>query len=150
MRRLPFAALIALLVPAIASAQKPRDFTKLDGCKILTTADIAAATNGKVMSTSKWEAGAVGCMWLVDEPAGTDTYQLFVHKPELYDQNWKVFATGTPVSGPWSAGDLTLPGPDGKQFVLLALKRGDVAVEVHGLNKDAVISLTKTALSRLQ
>ena len=150
MRRLRFAALISFLVPAVVSAQKPRDFSKLDGCKILTATDIAAATNGKVSSTAKWEAGNVGCMWVVDAPTGAGTYQLFVYKSDFYDQNWKLVATSTPVSGPWSAGDLTPPGPNGDQFVLLVLKRGDVAVEVHGMNKDAVMSLTKTALTRLQ
>ena len=149
MRRIRLAGLAALLVPAALSAQKPRDFTKLDGCKILTAADVATATKGKVSSTAKWEAGDVGCMWVVDAPSGAGMYQLFVYEPDLYQQNWELLAKGTPVAGPWSAGSLTVPGPTGDQFVLLVLRRGDLALSVHGVDKDAVMSLAKTALSRL-
>lgn len=42
------------------------------------------------------------------------------------------------------------PGANGDQFILTALKRGDMAIEVHGMNKDAVASLGKAAVSRLK
>src|SRR6185503_8662884 len=90
MRRLRFAAIAWCFVPAALSAQKPRDLTKLDPCKVLTSADVAAATKGKVSSTVGGGAGATACMWVVDAPTGAGTYQLFLQKPDIIEALWKV------------------------------------------------------------
>ena len=149
MRQFRFAALVSLIVPAAMSAQKPRDLTKVDPCQILTSADVTAATKGTIRQTMRLNVG-VGCMWTVEAASGTGMYGLSLEQAKIYEENWKVLATGTPLSGPWSAGDLTAPGPNGPDFALTALRRGDVTVTVSGPNKEAVIALTKTALSRLR
>ena len=71
MRSLRFAVLASCLVPAAVVAQNPRDLTKLDPCKILTSADVAAATKGKVASSVGGGAGATACMWVVDAKSGS-------------------------------------------------------------------------------
>ena len=43
---------ISGIVPFDLAGQKPRDLVKLDACKILTSADLAAATETKSHSTA--------------------------------------------------------------------------------------------------
>ena len=154
MLRLRFAAIAWCFVPAAVSAQKPRDLTKLDPCKVLTSADVAAATKGKVSTSVGGGAGATACMWVVDAPTGAGTYQLFLQKPDVIEALWQVekgAEKGTPVSGLWNEAYMTPPGGmNGDQYHLIALNKGDMAIEVHGVNKDAVVSLGKTAASRLK
>jgi len=154
MRSLRLAALLACFVPTAVSAQKPRDLTKLDPCKVLASADIAAATKGKVSSTVGGGPGATACLWVVDAGAASGTYQLFLQKAELIEVGWKVSTAaekGAAVPGLWTEAHMTPPGGmNGDQFILTALNRGDMAIEVHGIDKDAVISLGKTAIARLK
>jgi hypothetical protein len=153
MRSLRFAALVWCFVPAALSAQKPRDLTKLDPCKVLASADIAAATKGKVSSMVGGGTGAAACMWVVDAPTGAGTYQLFLEKADMIEALWKASAPaerGASVPGLWSEAHITPPGANGDQYILTALNKGDMAIEVHGVNKDAVVSLGKSAIARLK
>lgn len=153
MRALRFAALVSCLVTTTASAQKPRDLSKLDPCKVLTSADVAAATKGKVSMTAGGDLGGAACMWVVDAPTGAGTYQLFLQKPDVIEALFKVESPaekGTPVAGLWSEAYLAPPGASGDQYILTVLNKGDMAIEVHGVNKDVVMSLGKTATSRLK
>ena len=36
------------------------------------------------------------------------------------------------------------------QFALIALRRGDMAIEIHGPSKNVVLALAKVAISRLE
>lgn len=153
MRASRFAALVSCLVTATASAQKPRDISKLDPCKVLTPADVAAATKGKVSTTVGGGLGGAACMWVVDAPTGAGTYQLFLQKPDVIEAVLKVKSPaekGTPVAGLWSEAYIRPPGANGDQFILTVLNKGDMAIEVHGVDKDAVKSLGKTATARLK
>jgi len=153
MRALRFAVVVSCLVTTTALAQKPRDISKLDPCKVLTSADLAAATKGKVSSMVGGGVGAAACMWVVDAPTGAGTYQLFLEKPDVIEAVLKVKTPGekgTPVPGLWTEAYLVPPGTHGDQYILTVLNKGDMAIEVHGVNKDAVTSLGKTATSRLK
>ena len=153
MRPVYFAAFVSCLVTTAASAQKPRDLTKLDPCKVLASADIAAATKGKVSSMVGGGVGAAACLWVVDAPTGAGTYQLFLQKPDIIEMVLKVKSPaerGTPVDGLWSEAYLRPPGPSGDQYVLTVLKKGDMAIEVHGVDKDVMTSLGRTAVARLR
>ena len=153
MRSSRFAALVSCFVPAVVFAQKPRDLTKLDPCKVLASSDIAAATKGKVSSTVGGGPGATACMWVVDAPTGAGTYQLFLQKADMIEALWKAGSAaenGAAVPGLWSEAHMTPPGASGDQFILTALNKGDMAIEVHGVNKDVVVSLGKTAIARLK
>lgn len=145
--------LISCIASAGVEAQKPRDLTKLDPCKILTSSDVAAATKGKVASSVGGGVGAAACMWVVDAPSGAGTYQLFLQKADMIEAVLKVKTPtdkGTAVAGLWNEAYMVPPGAHGDQFILTALKRGDMAIEVHGVAKDAVTTLGKVAISRLK
>lgn len=47
-------ALLCLLAPASVFAQKARDLSKLDACKILPAADVSAATKRKMVKFRRW------------------------------------------------------------------------------------------------
>ena len=126
---------------------------ELDPCKVLTSADVAAATKGKVSSQVGGGVGAAACLWVVDAPTGAGTYQLFLQKPDVIEAVLKIKSVGekgTPVAGLWTEAYLVPPGSHGDQYILTVLKKGDVAIEVHGVNKDAVTALGKTATTRFK
>ena len=145
------AAALCCLVPFGLSAQKGRDLSKLDACKILTAADVATATKGKVMASAGGGAGGTHCMHVVDAKSASGSYQLFLQAPAAAEALWSMQSPaerGTPVPGLWSEAYVG-PGSGG-QFVLTALHRGDMAIEIHGPSKNAVIALGKLAVSRLK
>jgi hypothetical protein len=153
MRAFRFVAAVSCLVATPALAQKPRDISKLDPCKVLMPADLAATTKGKVSSTVGGGVGAAACLWVVDAPTGAGTYQLFLEKAELTETVLKVKTPaekGTPVAGMWTEAYMVPPGTHGDQYILTVLNRGDMAIEVHGVNKDAVTALGRLAVSRLK
>ena len=72
--------------------------------------------------------------------------------PAAAEALWKLQSPkerGTPVPGLWSEAYVG-PGSGGGQFVLIALHKGDMAIEIHGPSKNAVIELGKLAVSRLK
>jgi hypothetical protein len=145
------AALLCCLLSANLSAQTGRDLSKLDACKILTPADVAAATKGKVMSSVGGGVGGLHCMHVVDAQSASGSYQLFLQPPAAAEALWKLESAaerGTLVSGLWS--EAYVGAGVANQFVLTALHRGDMAIEVHGPSKDVVIALAKLAVSRLK
>ena len=153
MRAIRFAAAVSCLVALPGFAQKPRDTSRLDPCKVLTPADLATTTKGKVSSTVGGGVGAAACLWVVDAPTGAGTYQLFLEKADLIETLLKVKTPaekGTPVAGLWTEAYMQPPGTHGDQYILTVLNRGDMAIEVHGVNKDAVTALGRLAVSRLE
>jgi hypothetical protein len=153
MRAFRFAVAVSYLIAAPVLAQKPRDIAKLDPCKVLTPADLATATKGKVSSTVGGGVGAAACLWVVDAPTGAGTYQLFLQNAELIETLFKVKTPaerGTPVAGLWAEAYMIPPGTHGDQFILTVLNKGDMAIEVHGVNKESVTSLGRIAVSRLK
>ncbi len=151
MRALPLPAVVASLFALAVLAQTGRDISKLDPCKVLTSADVAAATNGKVSSQVGGGVGATACLWVVDAESGAGTYQLFLQTSDVIETLFKIKSPedkGTPIQGLWTEAYLVPPGTHGDDYILTVLKKGDVAIEVHGIDKDAVTSLAKTATTR--
>lgn len=145
------AALLCCLLSVKLSSQTERDLSKLDACKILTAADVAAATKGKVMTSAGGGVGGVHCMHVVDAQSASGSYQLFLQPPATAEALWKIESAaerGTPVPGLWS--EAYVKAGVANQFVLIALHRGDMAIEIHGPSKNAVIALGKLAVSRLK
>ena len=151
-----FAALVWCLGTTAVSAQKPRDLSKLDPCKTLTTADLEAATKGKVTMSVGGGLGATACTWVIDSPSAAvaGEYHLLFAKADITQAAWDVSTPaekGTPVPGIWDEAYMVPPGSlRGNRYFLTALKKGDMAIEVQGASKDVVTSLGKTAVSRLK
>ena len=142
---------VAQLVAVAPSNQKGRDLSKLDACKIVTPAEVAAATNRKVI---KSVGGQVHCSYVVDAPqSGADTYDLYLNEAAVTEALLAVTPgkeRGTPVPGLWSEAYVGPAIGSPKQLSLVALRKGDMAIEVQGPNKDALIAIAKIAVSHLK
>lgn len=151
MRQLLMSVLLSLssLVPTGLSAQL-RDLSMLDACKILTAADVAAATKRKVIRSV---GGAVHCSYVVEAPqSGAETYDFYLNEASIVEALLGVKTAtekGTPVPGLWSEAYVG-PAIGSNQMSLVALHRGVMAIEIQGPNKDALITLAKVAVSRLK
>jgi len=151
MRRIFVAVVSFAIMSNGLDAQKGRDLSKLDACKVLTPADVSAATKRKLI---KSVGGEVHCGYLVDAPqSGADTYDFYLNEASvtaaLLDLK-KGAEKGTPVPG--VLGEAYVGPSEGspKQLSLVALRKGDVAFEIQGPNKDALIALARLAASRLK
>jgi len=143
--------LLFSLIPSGLVAQKPRDLTKLDACRILTATDVAAATKRKVISSV---GGEVHCGYVMDAPQSVaDAYDFYLEEASIADALLRVMSPaerGTPVPGLWSEAYVG-PATGTKGLLsLVALNRGDMAIEIKGTNRDALIALAKVAVSRLK
>jgi hypothetical protein len=149
MRHMFATVLLCCLVPA--GLAKERDLTKLDACKILTPADVAAATKRKVI---KSVGGQVHCSYVVEAPqSGADTYDFYLHEAAIIQallEMKSAASKGTPVPGLWSEAYVGPTVGSPKQLSLVALRKGDMAIEIQGPNKDVLIALGKLAVSRLK
>ena len=116
--------------------------------------EIRAMANGRYTEPVQTVGGGVGgthCMHVVDAKSASGSYQLFLQAPSAAEALWSVQSPaerGTPVPGLWSEAYVG-PGSGG-QFLLTALHRGDMAIEIHGPAKNVVIELGKLAVSRLK
>ena len=141
---------ISGIVPFDLTGQKPRDLAKLDACKILTPADLAAATKRKVIRSA---GGEVHCTYVLEAPqGGADTYDFFLHEASMVQALLSVNTPaqkGTPVPGLWTEAYVG-PAVGSEQLRLIALQKGDIGIEIQGPNSDALIALGKLAVSRLK
>ena len=150
MRHLFLVLVVSLmLLPAGLGAQ-PRDLSKLDACKTLTTADVSAATKHKVI---KSVGGSVHCSYVVEAPqSGADTYDFYLNEAAVVEALLGIKTApekGTPVPGIWSEAYVG-PSVGSKQMSLVALQRGVTAIEIQGPNKEVLIALARVAVSRLK
>lgn len=143
--------LILSIVSISIVAQKGRDLSKLDACKIVTPADVSTATNRKVIRSV---GGQVHCSFVVDAPqSGADTYDLYLNEAAVTEALLAVKSgqeRGTPVPGLWSEAYVGPAVGSPKQLSLVALRKGDMAIEIQGPNKEALIAIAKIAISRLK
>jgi hypothetical protein len=151
MRYLLFSTLFCLLIPAGLAAEKARDLTKLDACKILTPADVAAVTKRKVVTSV---GGQVHCSYVVEAPqSGADTYDFYLQEAAVTQALLELKSPadkGAPVAGLWNEAYVGPTVGSPKQLSLVALRKGDMAIQIQGPNKDVLIALGKLAVSRLK
>jgi hypothetical protein len=143
----------AALVLSVASAyaQKGRDLNKLRPCAVVTGKDVAAIAKGKLMSDPL--GGASACSYLIERANGeVESYGLSFQPAAAVEATLKAqppAEKGERVSGLWDEAYLS------KRFMasgfsLVALRRGDMALEVTGERKDVLIAAAKLAIARLK
>ena len=151
MHRALVAALLCVLGATGFAGQKPRDLSKLDACKILPTADVEATLKRKIMKTLTAEGH---CMNLPADPQSVaDAYDFFLEEAamtEMLLQMKKGADKGTPVPGLWSEAYIGPATGTPNLLSLVALKKGDMAIQINGTSKDGLIALARLAVSRLQ
>lgn len=151
MRRILVAILVCPIVSTAISAQKGRDLSKLNACTIVTPADVATATNRKVITSV---GGQVHCSYVVNAPqSGADTYDFYLNEAGVVEALLAIKTPkekGTPVAGLWNEAYVGPATGSPGQLSLVALRKGDMAIEVQGPDKDAIIAIAKVATARLK
>src|SRR5215208_5293002 len=126
-----------VLAPAVAPAQKKgRDLSKLDACTVLTPADVASAAKRKLV---KSVGGPAFCDYLLEAPSsGADTYDFYLNEAAVTEALLGVQTAkekGTPIPGLWTEAYIGPLTGTPNLLSLVALKRGDMAIEIHGPSK---------------
>jgi hypothetical protein len=151
MHRALIAALVCALGATGLAGQKPRDLSKLDACKILPAADVASTLKRKIMKTV---GGETHCMYVPADPQSVaDAYDFYLQEASLVEallQMQKGPEKGSPVPGLWTEAYVGPATGTPNLLSLVALKKGDMAIEIKGMNKDGLIALARLAVSRLQ
>lgn len=151
MHRALAAALLCVLGVTGLAGQKARDLSKLDACKILPTADVASTLKRKIMKTV---GGEKHCMYVPADPQSVaDAYDFYLEEAAIMEallQMKKGADKGTPVPGLWTEAYVGPATGTPTLLSLVALKKGDMAIEIHGMSKDGLIALARLAVSRLQ
>jgi hypothetical protein len=148
---LGFAVLLVLFPMALAAQKKGRNLSQYNACKILTPADVSAATKQRIVSSVG--AGA-HCSYVVEAPnSGSDTYDFYLNEAPIIEalfEDKTTAATGTPVPGLWTEAYVGPSVGSAKQLSLIALQKGDIAIEVQGPSQDVLIALARVAAARLK
>jgi hypothetical protein len=144
-------ALMCLLVGTGNAAQKGRDLAKLDACKILPAADVAATLKRKIIKSA---GGQAHCTYVPADPKSVaDAYDFYLVDAAIVEAMFQVKTgaeRGTPVPGLWSEAYIG-PAPGTPDLIsLVALKKGDMAIEIKGMSREGLIALARLAVSRLQ
>lgn len=151
MRHVLMGTLLVAICSSGLSAQKGRDLAKLDACKILAPADVTTATKRKVI---KSVGGQVHCSYVVEAPqSGAETYDFYLNQASVIEALLGVQSSaekGTPVPGLWSEAYVRPAVGTPGQLSLVALRKGDMAIEIKGPNKDALVALARIAVARLK
>jgi hypothetical protein len=93
-------------------------------------------------------------MYLVEAPnSGADTYDFYLNEAAVIEALLGVESAkekGTPVPGLWTEAYVRPSVGSPTQLSLVALKKGDMAIEIQGPSKEVLISLAHTAVGRLK
>jgi hypothetical protein len=141
----------AAAMAGVCAAQKGADPAKIRACDVVTGAEVASAAKGKLVSPPL--GSGPSCRYTVEVAGGAvEAYQT-MFQPAAGAQ--AVVAAQSPaergekIAGLWDeayAGKR--PMADG--FSVLAIRRGDIAIEVTGERRDVALAIAKLAASRVR
>ena len=150
MRPALVAGFLCVLVCVADAAQKGRDLSRLNACTILPAADVAAALKRKI---AKSAGGGAHCTYVPADPQSPgDAYDFYLTEVSIVEVMLQVKKSpekGTPVPGLWSEAYVGPAIGTPNLWSLVALKKGDMAIEIKGMSKDGLIALARLAVSRL-
>jgi hypothetical protein len=135
---------------AVPPAQAERDLDTVKACDIVKPDEVAAIAGGKLLAPPP--AGYSFCNYVVERHrGGTESYLLRFAGARLEEpllDHRLAEGQGEKVGGMLDAAHLgTAPFSGG--FQLLAIRHGDVAMEVNGERKEVVLEIAKRAAARL-
>jgi len=144
-------AMLWVLTPTVLAAQKGRDLSKYNACKVLTPADVSAAAKQKIVTSV---GGGVHCSYVVQAPnSGSDTYDFYLNEAPIVEallESKTGAEKGAPVPGLWNEAYVGPSVGSPKQLSLVALRKRDIAIEIQGPSRDVLIALARVAVARLK
>ena len=85
--------------------------------------------------------------------SGADTYDFYLNEASIAEALLGVKSAaekGTPVPGLWTEAYVGPAVGSPGQLSLVALRRGDMAIDIHGPSRDVLIALAHVVVSRLK
>jgi len=141
---------LAVWALAAGPARAERDLATVKACEMVKPDEVATLAGGKLLAERP--AGYSFCNYVVErEGGGTESYTLRFVGPDLEEpllEHLLADQEGEKVAGMLDAAHLG-PAPFGDGFQLLAIRHGDVAMEVNGERKAVVLEIAKRAAARL-
>lgn len=137
--------------PATSSppAPAPRDLAQLQACAIVPAEEIAGLVGGKVLAPPS--GTGPGCLYAIEDSGGeTGLYKLIFQEAAVIEAMVKASSPaelGEQVVGPWDEAWLG-PQAMAEGFRILALVRGDLAVEVGGPRREVLAEIAARAVNR--
>lgn len=136
--------------PPAATQASPRDLSTLNLCETVRPEEVATAAGGKLATEPSWSGKA--CMYVVEVADGTESYVLSVYPASLAEALLQVQSPaekGEKTAGPWDEGWLG-PRAMGSGFTLLAVRRGDIAIEASGDRREVAVALGRLVGDRVK
>jgi hypothetical protein len=133
-----------------AAAAQGRDVSALKACEVVTPQEAAGIIGGRLLSEPP--AGFPNCAYVVEVNGTTESYRLVFAEPGLY-----AATVGLPefqqkaerLTGLWDEAYVH-PREMGEGFSVIAVRRGDIAMEVSGERKEPAIEIAKLAVSQIK
>jgi hypothetical protein len=145
----PAAPATSAPAPAPPAAAPVRDVATLKACEIVTPSEVAGIVGGKLLNEPP--AGFSNCAYVVETAAATESYRLLFAEPGMYAallQTQSDAEKGERLDGLWDEAYVQA-GADGSGFTVIAIKRGDIALEAKGDRKEPAVEIARRAASRV-
>lgn len=143
---------VASAAPKATPAATPtgRDVSTLRACEIVKPQDVVAIVGGKLLNEPP--GGYPNCVYVLEVSGGTESYRLAFSEPQLYTAmidmpGFKEKAER--LAGLWDEAYVQ-PRELGGGFSVVAVRRGDIAVEAWGDRREPAIEIAKLAVSRVR
>ena len=148
----------AATAPASAPADNPvpatpaapaRDVSSLEACEIVTPAEAATIVGGKLLNEPP--AGFPNCAYVLDVNGATESYRIFFAEPGMYTALLDAQSEsekGDRLEGLWDEAYVQ-PQATGEGVTVIAIKRGELALESSGPRKEPAIEIARLAVSRV-
>jgi len=138
-----------LQAEASAASKPSLDITALQACNIVKPAEVAAIVGGTLATESTWSGP--NCMYVIELGTGVESYRVSYQEPGMMAAMLDVMTPeekGESISGEWDEAWF------GKQAIggglhLLALRRGELAMEISGERREPVLELARLAAARV-
>ena len=152
MRATVISALTFVVLPlGLSAQQQPRDLSRLDACKIITSQDVSITAKRKNLG---FTGGESHCTYAVQVRDTMDTYELYLVEAAVMDSllTAKGAQKGTRVSGVWNEAYIAPADSTPNQLALVAVKKGDMAIRLLGpsTSKDVLIRLARLVVDRIK
>lgn len=133
------------------TAVPARDISAIKACEIVGPEEVAGIVGGKLLTEPV--AGFPNCSYVIEVGGGTESYRVAYSEPGAL-QAMVDYETATGpverVEGLWDQA-VVLPreAETGGGFSAVAIRKGDIAVEVWGERKEPVVEVLRLAASRV-
>lgn len=136
--------------PAESAALAPaRDIAALKACEIVTPEEVATIVGGKLLNEPP--VGFPNCVYVLDVNGTTESYRIVFAEPGMYSAMLDAQSEaekGESLAGLWDEAYVQ-PRAMGDGMTVIAIKRGDLALESSGPRKEPVVEIAKLAVSRV-